>query len=110
MEGFFRTDKKSIDSSLLVMVFPVTRSEEHVSKLPGALRKVAPYLNIGGMFAGCMVVGTFLGHWLDGKFGTKPWLLLAGAFLGMASGFYHFFKVVLRMDKRSKDSESDQNE
>jgi ATP synthase protein I len=43
-----------------------------------------------------MVLGVALGWWLDKQLGTKPWMLLAGSLLGMASGFYHFFKVVLR--------------
>jgi F0F1-type ATP synthase assembly protein I len=66
-----------------------------VPKFPESLRKIGPYLNIGGMFLGCMVVGVLLGWWLDRELDTKPWMLLAGSLLGMASGFYHFFKVVL---------------
>ena len=38
----------------------------------------------------------FLGRWLDRRWETEPWLLLAGCVLGMVVGFYHFFKVVLR--------------
>jgi ATP synthase protein I len=86
-------------------------AEEHLQKYSESLRKIAPYLNIGGVFAGCLVIGVFLGHWLDGKWGTKPWLLLAGALLGMVSGFYHFFKTVLQLDKNStkkKDSDDDE--
>jgi len=36
-----------------------------------------------------------LGWWLDGRFGTKPWLLLAGLILGMIGGFVNFFRLVL---------------
>ena len=72
-------------------------------KFPESLRKVGPYLNIGGVFLGCMVLGVALGWWLDKELGTKPWMLLAGSLLGMASGFYHFFKVVLRWGDEKKD-------
>jgi len=74
-----------------------------VPKFPESLRKVGPYLNIGGVFFGCMVLGVLLGWWLDEKFDTKPWLLLAGSLLGMTSGFYHFFKVVLRRGDGKQD-------
>ena len=64
-------------------------------KFPESLRKIGPYLNIGGVFLGCMVLGVLLGWWLDRELSTRPWMLLAGSLLGMASGFYHFFKIVL---------------
>ena len=72
-------------------------------KSPESLRKVGPYLNIGGVFLGCMVLGVALGWWLDKELGTKPWMLLFGSLFGMASGFYHFFKVVLRRGGEKKD-------
>ena len=40
--------------------------------------------------------GAWGGHVLDSRLGTDPWLLLVGALLGIAAGFYHFFSVVLR--------------
>jgi len=36
-----------------------------------------------------------IGYWLDARFGTKPWLLLAGLVLGMIGGFVNFFRLVL---------------
>lgn len=45
---------------------------------------VAPMLGLGG-----------LGWWLDGKFGTGPWVMVAGLLLGMAGGFVNFLQVVL---------------
>jgi F0F1-type ATP synthase assembly protein I len=68
------------------------------------LRKVGPYLDIGLVFAILLVLGVFLGRWLDARWGTEPWMLLVGALLGMASGFYHFFKVVLGRGKRGGPS------
>jgi len=73
-----------------------------VPRSPEALRKIAPYLNIGGIFAGCLVLGVLLGRWLDVRYGTEPWLLLGGSVLGMGAGFYHFFKVVLKREDRDK--------
>ena len=62
---------------------------------------------IGGIFAGCMVIGVFGGRWLDEKWGTEPWMLIIGSLVGMASGFYHFFKTVLRLDKEQKEKKKD---
>jgi ATP synthase protein I len=80
--------------------------EERSLKDSGSLRKIAPFLNLGGIIAGCMVAGVLLGYWLDKKFQTEPWLLLAGSVLGIVSSFYHFFKVVLHIkDESSTDDE-----
>ncbi len=87
------------------MLSPAFTTEAVVPKFNESLRKVAPFLNIGGMFFGCMVVGVGLGYWLDKRFDTAPWLLLSGSILGIISGFYHFFKVVWRIDK-DKDDET----
>lgn len=77
--------------------------EERLPKFPESLRKVGPYLNIGLVFLVCMGVGVWLGWWLDKEFDTKPWLLLVGSLFGMASGFYHFFKVVLHKGSGKKN-------
>ena len=68
-------------------------------KFSESLRKVGPYLNIGGVIAGCLLIGVLGGHWLDKKYGTEPWFLLGGSLLGITSGFYHFFKIVLNIGK-----------
>lgn len=85
------------------MLSPAITMEVTLPKFSESLHKVAPLLNIGGTFFGCMVIGVGLGYWLDEKFGTEPWLLLSGSMLGIVSGFYHFFKVVLKLDKDRDD-------
>lgn len=60
-----------------------------------AMRRAAPYLNLGWTFALSMAAGVLGGWWLDGKLGTRPWLLLAGAALGIVTAFVSFFRVVL---------------
>lgn len=73
------------------------------------LQKIAPFLNIGTVLVACVLVGIGLGYWLDKKLQTEPWLLLAGAFLGIASGFYHFIKTVMQLQK-SDESKKQQDE
>jgi F0F1-type ATP synthase assembly protein I len=51
---------------------------------------VAPMLGLGG-----------LGYLLDVRWGTKPWLMVAGLLLGMVGGFVNFVKLVtgIRRDR-----------
>ena len=60
------------------------------------MRTVSKYMGLGSMFVVAPGIGAWIGHWLDSRLGTEPWLLLVGALLGITAGFYHFFSVVLR--------------
>jgi len=53
-------------------------------------------MDLGFIFVVAAGGGAWGGHVLDSRLGTDPWLLLVGALLGIAAGFYHFFSVVLR--------------
>lgn len=46
-----------------------------------------------------VILMVFLGTWLDGKFGTKPWLMIAGLAVGFAAGFYAFLRSVQKLAK-----------
>lgn len=91
-----------IPSNLRGIPHPASAPEVRVPKMPESLRKVGPYLQIGGTLAGCVVIGALGGRWLDVKLDTEPWLLLSGSLLGIVAGFYHFFKVVLRWGREKK--------
>ena len=66
------------------------------SRMVEGLRAAGPYLDLGMTFVVAIGGGAWLGNWADQHWGTAPWLLLAGAMLGIVVGFYHFFSVVLR--------------
>lgn len=53
------------------------------------------YLSLGMELIAPILVGVLGGYWLDGKLGTRPWLVLTGALLGIAAGFIEFFRRVL---------------
>ena len=53
------------------------------------------YVGLGFEIVVPLIVGVFLGDRLDRWLGTRPWLLVAGALLGMAAGFLTFFRAVL---------------
>jgi len=60
------------------------------------LRRLGPYLSLGTMFAASLLLGIGAGYWLDGRFGTSPWLTLTGLILGLALGVYNFIVVVVQ--------------
>lgn len=62
-----------------------------------------------------MVLPAALGYWLDGTFGTEPWLTIVGAVLGFGIGLRHLLELTAPSDKTSKhktgtaDDENDPN-
>jgi F0F1-type ATP synthase assembly protein I len=62
---------------------------------PGSLADALKYAQVGTMLVAPMIAGGALGYWLDGKWGLRPWLMLAGLLVGMAGGFVNFFNLVL---------------
>jgi len=58
------------------------------------LRDVGAYLGLGGTLAVTVLVGVAGGYWLDGKLGTTPAFVLAGAVVGLLAAGYHFYRLV----------------
>jgi ATP synthase protein I len=72
------------------------REAQRLSSLAEAYQKAGPYLAASTNLAAAVGLGTWAGHWADGKLGLGgPWLTLAGAILGMTGGFISFFMLVL---------------
>lgn len=67
------------------------------------LREAAPLLGLGMTLAVTVLGGLGAGYWLDGKLGTRPWLLLAGATLGVVSALVYFIKTVSGSSKGKSD-------
>ncbi len=59
------------------------------------LRSIAPLMNLGLTFALSIGGLAYLGHWLDGRWNSEPWMTLVGAVLGMVVGFVNLFRLVL---------------
>jgi F0F1-type ATP synthase assembly protein I len=58
------------------------------------MREAAPYLGLGSSLAALVLVGLGAGYWLDGKLGTRPWLLLLGGVLGIAMALLELYRTV----------------
>ena len=72
---------------------------EKEGKYGGVLRNAYSYTHLGVTFAASIIAFTFLGKYLDGKLGSAPYLLLAGAFFGGGAGFYYITRELIQRSK-----------
>ena len=71
-----------------------------MTKLAVALR----FAGIGFYIGGSIVLGVFLGLWLDGKLHTRPLLAIVGLFLGLINAIYGVYRLLLPLIKSKDDS------
>jgi ATP synthase protein I len=77
---------------------PTERSDDVAS----SYRKAAPYLDASWQLTGSVALWVVVGYFVDKWLHTTPWLLVAGAVLGMVTGFYLFFKAIAAIGKGVK--------
>ncbi len=53
-----------------------------------------------------VILGLLLGQWLDGRFGTTPWLMLLCTGLGMTAGMKGVFRAVRQADRIAAENEA----
>lgn len=63
------------------------------------LQALALATTIGMELAVTVVLGYYGGHYLDEKFATGPWLMVAGIFAGLAAGISGVYKTLQRFFK-----------
>ena len=68
-----------------------------MSKPPVA--SYAIYLAAGVQLAASTVAGLVVGHYVDKKLGTDPWLTAAGVMLGFVGGMINLFRIVRLIEK-----------
>jgi ATP synthase protein I len=64
-------------------------------------KKWAEYSAVGLMFPASIVVGFFIGHFLDKWLKTAPWLTFVFIIYGILAGFHNLFSQA-RRDEREK--------
>jgi ATP synthase protein I len=70
--------------------------------IASSYRKAGPYLDASWQLTGSVALWVVIGYFLDKWLHTGPWLLVAGAVLGMALGFYLFYKAISAIGKGAK--------
>lgn len=60
------------------------------------------YLNLGMYLATPLLLGVFLGTYLDNRLGTKPIVTLVLIGLGLVSTFYNLYKIATNAQQRTK--------
>lgn len=54
----------------------------------------------GFQFAAAIFVGVFGGRWLDTRFGTTPFLMMAGVFVCAGASLFGMYRALTRVPKR----------
>jgi len=60
------------------------------------------FAGLGIQLAVAILLFLYLGQWLDRKFGTDPFLLIVGVFVGAAIGIYNMFHVLTAAQKEAR--------
>lgn len=63
------------------------------------MAKAAEAWSIPGIMFFSVLIGYLLGSWLDGRFGTDPWLTIIFVVAGIAGGFFEVIRIALRISK-----------
>ena len=61
---------------------------------------------VGFFIAACILLGTFVGLWLDGKLNTKPLFMIGGLVVGLVVAAYGVYQMIrpLMGDKQDKEN------
>lgn len=54
-------------------------------------------LSVGTVLVAAILIGWFVGKWIDGRLGIAPWGMVSGVLLGTAAGFVELFRVVKKL-------------
>ena len=75
------------------------------SPSPKDLRRASLLMTIPTLLIVSPLVGFFLGNWLDRRFHTSPWLMIAGLLLGFAAGGRETYQIYRRYQAEEEKDE-----
>lgn len=80
------------------------QEEEKKSRNNETLRALANFSQIGITMAATVIIGVLIGKYLDGVFGTSPWLLLIFSLLGAGAAIRNLFDTFTKEkdDKKNR--------
>jgi ATP synthase protein I len=68
------------------------------------------YSGVGLELAGATAALALVGYWVDGKFGTSPWGILIGVFIGIVGGMYNMVKESLAAVREAQKDDAERAE
>ena len=81
---------------------PKPRRGKATRSYSSAMREAGPFLSFGVQTAGTLLLLIWGGHWIDGRYGSAPWGVLAGAVLGMVGAAALFVKLFAELNARQR--------
>ena len=70
-------------------------------RYPGWVKYSGAGLELAGATAGLALIG----YWIDGKYDTAPWAMLAGVGIGLVGGLYNLVKQSLAAMREAGDDD-----
>jgi len=67
------------------------------------VKKVAEVSSLGLVLPSSIVIGLFMGYFLDKLLGTHPWMLIIFLLFGIVSGFYSLIRGLNKYLDKNKD-------
>ena len=61
---------------------------------------------VGFFIGGCIVLGVFVGLWLDSKLNTSPVLVIVGLILGIVFAFFGVYQMLLPLISNNRNKEN----
>ncbi len=72
------------------------------------LRVVGVLSTVGIAMVAATVIGLYIGRWLDGYFGTSPWLTAVFLLLGIIAGFRNLYQTARRAQQTMNEEDGKQ--
>ena len=70
-----------------------------------AVKYASNWLNasiVGIQFPVAMAIGYFWGKWMDGLFGTEPWLTIVFSICGIIAGFVNLVRITIATGRQEE--------
>ena len=76
-----------------------------MAKKKKAFKYASNWLNasiVGIQFPVAMALGYFWGKWMDGLFGTEPWLTVVFSICGIIAGFVNLVRITIATGRQEE--------
>jgi ATP synthase protein I len=81
-----------------------------LARTPKTFNKYLRLSTVGLELGFSVILGLFIGQYLDGLLGTEPWLLLLFLLLGAAAGFRRLYRLLKEVGESSSPSSGDKKD